>query len=337
MDIATLAYAMPGPLGFVETGRLVLRVRGLSYVESAVRLLETWAYALHIACDRWIQDPKTARLTRSDIEDFTNGDVKKADRVSALLLRERWAFGDGRGGPTEDWTQQIVGSVRVARHTRNAWSLLEKRGAVEFPPPPELEAPGAPDLPVGPLEESSGPDADEASPSASRSRPLGRLRAFFRHPIVIAVTAGLLVLLIWAILSDGFNEFVGSGSGSSTTKGTSPTGPQEIGGKKAHPGSGAAGLREETAGSGGASTYLNPHTLSQPGKSVGPGEVVEVACKVYAPEPPSVKPDGYWYRLASPPWNNRYYAPANSFWNGDIPGQRPYTHNTDWHVHDCSM
>jgi hypothetical protein len=47
-----------------------------------------------------------------------------------------------------------------------------------------------------------------------------------------------------------------------------------------------------------------------------------------------VNPDGYWYRIASPPWNDRYYAPANTFMNGD-PWNGPYTHNTDLKVPNC--
>ena len=32
---------------------------------------------------------------------------------------------------------------------------------------------------------------------------------------------------------------------------------------------------------------------------------------------------------------NAYYAVANTFWNGDVPGQRPYTHNTDFQIRIC--
>lgn len=31
----------------------------------------------------------------------------------------------------------------------------------------------------------------------------------------------------------------------------------------------------------------------------------------------SVNPDGYWYRIASSPWNNACYSPANTFMSGD--------------------
>jgi len=43
---------------------------------------------------------------------------------------------------------------------------------------------------------------------------------------------------------------------------------------------------------------------------------------------------GYWYRLADPPWNDHYYAAANTFLNGD-PLEGPYYWNTDFRVPDC--
>jgi hypothetical protein len=63
---------------------------------------------------------------------------------------------------------------------------------------------------------------------------------------------------------------------------------------------------------------------------------VDVSCKLQPPSTiGSAYPDGYWYRIQSAPWNDQYYAVANTFWNGDIPGQLPYTHNTDFTVPDC--
>lgn len=91
----------------------------------------------------------------------------------------------------------------------------------------------------------------------------------------------------------------------------------------------------EQEGALGSVTYSNPYTLSGTGPSIPPGTLVQVSCKVFAPTVPSVSPDGYWYRIASSPWNNTYFAAANTFLNGDILGQRPYTHNTDFNVPDC--
>jgi hypothetical protein len=62
---------------------------------------------------------------------------------------------------------------------------------------------------------------------------------------------------------------------------------------------------------------------------------LDITCKVYAPQIKSANPDGYWYRIASPPWSNNYYAVANTFRNGDIPGRPPYIHNTNWSIPEC--
>ena len=91
----------------------------------------------------------------------------------------------------------------------------------------------------------------------------------------------------------------------------------------------------EQQGSLGANTFTNPNNASGLGVKIQPYQWVDVSCKVYAPQIASANPDGYWYRIASPPWSNAYYAVANTFWNGDVPGQRPYTHNTDWAVPNC--
>lgn len=67
---------------------------------------------------------------------------------------------------------------------------------------------------------------------------------------------------------------------------------------------------------------------------------VQVSCKLHAvPQVgyESVMPDGYWYRIASPPWNNRYFGIANTFLNGQpVENTSQYkTINTDWRVPDC--
>lgn len=81
-------------------------------------------------------------------------------------------------------------------------------------------------------------------------------------------------------------------------------------------------------------TFADYHDASGQGPDIGVGQVVQVSCKVYDPTIASVNPDGYWYRIASSPWNDNYYAPANTFLDGDPPNG-PYTHNTDFAVPDC--
>jgi len=81
-------------------------------------------------------------------------------------------------------------------------------------------------------------------------------------------------------------------------------------------------------------TFTNYHNASGMGSPIAAGQWVEVSCRVYDPTIASVNPDGYWYRIASSPWNNAYYSPANTFMNGD-PYGGPYTHNTDFSVPVC--
>ncbi|HZC04419.1 MAG TPA: hypothetical protein VE338_02165 [Ktedonobacterales bacterium] len=93
-------------------------------------------------------------------------------------------------------------------------------------------------------------------------------------------------------------------------------------------------LYSEQEGHYGANTFMNPYNASGMGVKIGAGAWVQVSCKVYAPAIASANPDGYWYRIASSPWNNVYYAAANTFMNGD-PWNGPYTHNTDFNVPNC--
>jgi hypothetical protein len=81
-------------------------------------------------------------------------------------------------------------------------------------------------------------------------------------------------------------------------------------------------------------TFTNYHNASGVGPAIAAGQWVEVSCRVYDPTIASVNPDGYWYRIASSPWNNAYYSTANTFMNGD-PYGGPYTHNTDFSVPLC--
>ena len=82
-------------------------------------------------------------------------------------------------------------------------------------------------------------------------------------------------------------------------------------------------------------TFQNYNNAGGPGARLATNQFVQVSCKVYDTTIASASPGGYWYRIADSPFNNAYYSPANSFWNGDIPGQLPYTHSFDAAVPNC--
>jgi hypothetical protein len=68
----------------------------------------------------------------------------------------------------------------------------------------------------------------------------------------------------------------------------------------------------------GARTYTNPHGLVGEGPRISNGRAVQVSCRITVPSAaPSV--GVHWYLIADPPWNNSYFAPANTFLNGDPP------------------
>ena len=95
-----------------------------------------------------------------------------------------------------------------------------------------------------------------------------------------------------------------------------------------------AGTYREQQGHRGANTFTNYHNASGLGPFISAASWVDVSCKVFDPTIASINPDGYWYRIATSPWNNNYYSAANTFMNGD-PWGGPYTHNTDFGVPDC--
>ncbi|MFF4427663.1 hypothetical protein ACFYZ4_00665 [Streptomyces sp. NPDC001513] len=90
----------------------------------------------------------------------------------------------------------------------------------------------------------------------------------------------------------------------------------------------------EQSGSHGSPTFLTPRNASGPGERIPAHAWVEVECRVHEPGIETANPGGWWYRIASSPWNGRYYAVANTFMNGDTPGQQPPT-DTDWSVPVC--
>jgi hypothetical protein len=96
------------------------------------------------------------------------------------------------------------------------------------------------------------------------------------------------------------------------------------------------GTITEQQGSFGAPTFSDPFDPAVTGWTVPAWAYVEISCKIYAPTMASVTPDGYWYRIASSPWKNEWYAVANTFWNGDVPGE-PAEHHTNFDIPDCEM
>jgi hypothetical protein len=92
----------------------------------------------------------------------------------------------------------------------------------------------------------------------------------------------------------------------------------------------------EQEGEVGAEAFGEPGIeATKSGQHLPPLAFVRVSCRVYVSGVASAHPDGYWYRIVSKPWNDKYLAAANTFWNGSNVIRGPGVKNTDFHVPLC--
>ena len=70
-------------------------------------------------------------------------------------------------------------------------------------------------------------------------------------------------------------------------------------------------------------TYMDYHTPSGPGPEIAPGQWVSVSCRVFDPHITSANPEGWWYRILSPPFMNQYYSPASGFTSQEVQPRLP--------------
>lgn len=86
-------------------------------------------------------------------------------------------------------------------------------------------------------------------------------------------------------------------------------------------------------GGRGANTFKNPNNASGQGTKIAPNAWVDITCRQNYPDSVvtsnQAKTGGnWWYLVASSPWDNQYWAPSTTFWNGDTP-QTPSDQWTD--------
>lgn len=128
----------------------------------------------------------------------------------------------------------------------------------------------------------------------------------------LASTGALLLILLAAGVLDGDRD---QGRGAAATTGT-PTPPATRSSDPTPPGAGRVRPPTviETAG-GPARTFSDPQNMSgRERRKIAQFEQVEVTCRVRGHR--LENDNDWWYRLARAPWNDRFYATADVFYNG---------------------
>jgi hypothetical protein len=91
----------------------------------------------------------------------------------------------------------------------------------------------------------------------------------------------------------------------------------------------------ETTGPAGSGTFTNyTNAGGIVGSRIAPYTTVQITCKLTG----FVVADGnpWWYKVASSPWNNQFFAPADNFYNnGATSGSLSGTPFYDTAVPDC--
>ena len=80
-----------------------------------------------------------------------------------------------------------------------------------------------------------------------------------------------------------------------------------------------------TSNPAGTTTFQDPLGFGGQGPRVLPSQRVEVVCRFHDPNAPATVRPGWWYLIASPPWNREYWTPANSYLNRDPLEEPPPT------------
>jgi hypothetical protein len=138
---------------------------------------------------------------------------------------------------------------------------------------------------------------------------------------------GGVIVLVVALIGGGIGILISSSGGARTI--TSPQPDLDATGYK-------HGNWYEQEGEGYVEVFGKPgvrSTVINP--PIQPFKIVHVSCRIYSPGVKSAGPEYNWYRIASPPWNNRGYAAANAFWNGSKVREGPGVRNTDKRVPTC--
>lgn len=261
-----------------------------------------------------------SRLLRDGLDAY----IQRGNHSDGTLIRELF-FGDDTSGAPATSAGQLRDDALARRGRSEQWFNTKRRSLFE----------GFAAFLLTVVADTASMSASQATPdSAPDTTPAAAVPALASRKNPAAAHIALIATLAILLLTAGgvIVEFMPHGSISNPAPIHHPVLPRRFIGLPADAGK----TYTETVSSGsGARTFTDPYSMDESGPTIPFLQPAQVPCKVYSPVAPSIGPLGYWYRIASPPWNNHYYAPANSFANGDPP-QGPYTgKDIDPAVPDC--
>jgi hypothetical protein len=237
-----------------------------------------------------------------------------------------------RQGIAAKWLVPPVGDARAFRSPGREDACLDafRHALLDFLEAEQAVRALAQRLGTGPIAAHEEPTEPAAEPEAAQ--PTASWFAAHRKQLVMGAAALLVLLGLGLGLGLGLPSASPAGSNGPSASGPGGSGSQAVGLPSGH-----KAYQEQEGHIGEQWTYTNPLDPADTGPGVSPLQKVRVSCKVYAPTMGSVSPAGYWYRLASAPYDNKDYGIANTYLNGDpvVGTSNAPQINVDRKVPDC--
>lgn len=252
-------------------------------------------------------------------------DIEPRVKAMKLMARRQWLADK----PNKE-------SVSISTSQRFLIDALDKyEDSLEESPPPPV-----PEEILAKIPAYVKPAVPEELQPAPPSKP------GIPRPLLISAGAGLITLVLvvgatvdWKAFKPG-DDNAGSGVSSQRTSSSGALAPVSAGpgpslssNRNTSPAPAVTGktYTQISGNKEGTRVFNDPRRLSREIARIPFMQSVEVSCRAYVPSMLSVT---WWYRLASPPYNNEWWSPAVTFLNGDKP-EGPYEHDVDEAVPVC--
>jgi hypothetical protein len=135
--VAQLAIDIPSELGARHVDRFALTARALSHCNAATPLLSLFVAVMRQAAVayRASDDEHPAVLSGFAVKRSLELDDLTYVKVSRLVFREPWFFGNGGGNVDEDWRYDVRAEVLLAENIHDITDYLGVVAQYRFGPP----------------------------------------------------------------------------------------------------------------------------------------------------------------------------------------------------------